>query len=137
MERRSALSRMIHEQGEYILPVRFDDTPVPGLPTDVIYERGSEHTPAQLSAMIANKLGIWPFDGKASQVPPPSMTSRPARSHLITAATTDAMSSGLECWNSKRSGQRRATPVFTCTMTPQSINGVTLAPEIHVDLASN
>ena len=30
---------------------------------------------AQLSAIIAIKLGIWPFDGKASQVPPTSMTS--------------------------------------------------------------
>ena len=25
-ERRAALSRMIQEQGEYVLPVRFDDT---------------------------------------------------------------------------------------------------------------
>ena len=74
-ERRSALSLMIHEQDEYILPVRFDDTPVPGLPADVIYQRASEHTPAQLSAMIADKLGIRPFDGKASQIPPPRMTS--------------------------------------------------------------
>ena len=74
-ERQSALSRMIHEQEEYILPVRFDDTLVPGLPADVIYERASEHTPAQLSAMIADKLGIRPFDGKASQIPPPTMTS--------------------------------------------------------------
>ena len=74
-EKRSALSRMIREQAEYILPVRFDDTSVPGLPTDVIYERANDHTPAQLSALIATKLGIQPFDGKASQVPPPRMTS--------------------------------------------------------------
>ena len=31
-ERRSALSRMLKEENEYILPVRFDDTPIPGLP---------------------------------------------------------------------------------------------------------
>ena len=36
-ERRSAIGRMIQEDGEYVLPVRFDDTPVPGLPDDVIY----------------------------------------------------------------------------------------------------
>ena len=74
-ERQSALSRMIREQDEYILPVRFDDTPVPGLPDDIIYQRASEHTPAQLSAMIADKLGIRPFDDNASQIPPPRMTS--------------------------------------------------------------
>ena len=74
-ERRSALSRMIEEKDEYILPVRFDDTRVPGLPTDVIYECARKHTPAQLATMIANKLGVQPFAGKASQVPPPRMTS--------------------------------------------------------------
>ena len=74
-ERRSALSRMIEEEGEYILPVRFDGTRVPGLPTDIIYECARKHTPAQLAPMIANKLGVQPFAGKASEVPPPRMTS--------------------------------------------------------------
>ena len=74
-ERRSALSRMIKAKDEYILPVRFDDTRVPGLPTDIIYECAQERTPAQLATMIARKLGVQPFVGKASQVPPPRMTS--------------------------------------------------------------
>lgn len=74
-ERRSALSRMVCEQGEYILPVRFDDTPVDGLPQDVLYERADERSPAELAAMIAEKLGVRPFEGKASHVPPPRMTS--------------------------------------------------------------
>ena len=69
-ERRSALSRMIKEKDEYILPVRFDGTRVPGLPTDIIYECAQERTPAQLATMIAQKLGVQPFAGKASQVPP-------------------------------------------------------------------
>ena len=74
-ERRSALSRMILEQREYILPVRFDGTEVPGLPGDIIYLCARERTPAQLSAEIADKLGTRPFAGKASEVPPPRMTS--------------------------------------------------------------
>lgn len=74
-ERRSALSRMIHEKDAYILPVRFDDTQVDGLPGDVGYERADKHTPAQLASMVAKKMGIRPFQGKASQVPPPRMTS--------------------------------------------------------------
>ena len=74
-ERRSALSRMIREQHEYILPVRFDDSCVPGLPADILYYRARDHTPAQLAGKIASKLGIKPFEGKASQVPPPRMTS--------------------------------------------------------------
>ena len=74
-ERRAALSRAVQESREYILPVRFDDTPVPGLPSDVLYERAAEHTPAGLAAMIAEKVGVPRFSGKAHQVPPPRMTS--------------------------------------------------------------
>ena len=74
-ERRSALSRMIDDKCEYVLPVRFDDTQVPGLPEDVIFLYANQFTPAALSEMIAEKLGVRPFEGKASDVPPPMMTS--------------------------------------------------------------
>ena len=74
-ERRSALSRMIEDKREYVLPVRFDDTQVPGLPEDVIYLYANQFTPAELSVMVAEKLGVRPFEGKASDVPPPMMTS--------------------------------------------------------------
>ena len=74
-ERRSILSRAVQEEAEYILPVRFDDTPIPGLQTSIKYEQADEHTPAELAAMIAEKIGVKPFMGKASDVPPPRMTS--------------------------------------------------------------
>ena len=74
-ERRSALSRMVREKRGYILPVRFDATPVDGLPDDVGYVRADERTPAELAALIAEKPGIRAFDGKASSVPPPRTTS--------------------------------------------------------------
>ena len=74
-ERRSALSRMIVENSEFVHPVRFDNTPVPGLPDDVIYLDANQFTPAELAVMIAEKLGVRPFEGKASDVPPPMMTS--------------------------------------------------------------
>ena len=74
-ERRSILSRAVQEKSEYILPVRFDDTPIPGLPTSIKYEQADDHTPAELAAMIAEKMGVTPFKGKASNVPPPRITS--------------------------------------------------------------
>ena len=74
-ERRSILSRAVQEKSEYILPVRFDDTPIPGLPTSIKYEQADDHTPVELAAMIAEKMGVTPFKGKASNVPPPRMTS--------------------------------------------------------------
>ena len=74
-ERRAMLSRAVRESNEYVLPVRFDDTEVPGLPDGVSYLKAADYSPAQLAAMIAEKLGIKPFEGKASNVPPPIMTS--------------------------------------------------------------
>lgn len=74
-ERKSALSRMLTEESEYVLPVRFDHTPVPGLPESVQYLEANDYTPAQLAAAIVDKIGIEPFSGKASNVPPPRMTS--------------------------------------------------------------
>ncbi|MDE0131386.1 MAG: TIR domain-containing protein [bacterium] len=75
VERRAAISRMIAEDREYVLPVRFDDTPVPGLPEDMIYLRADDYTPASLAALIAEKLGVRPLARKASDVPPPRMTA--------------------------------------------------------------
>ena len=74
-ERRSAIGRMIREDREYVLPVRFDDTPVPGLPDDVIYLQAEDHTPAELAVLIAEKAGMRRFQGKASAVAPPRMAS--------------------------------------------------------------
>ncbi len=74
-ERRAALSRAVQEPGEYLLPVRFDDTAVPGLPDSVHYLQAGDHSPAEIASMIVQKLGLKPFEGKASDVPPPRMTS--------------------------------------------------------------
>ena len=74
-ERRAILSRAVEERGEYVLPVRFDDAEVPGLSRDLDYLRAENHSPAELAVMIAEKLGIRPFQGKASDMPPPRMTS--------------------------------------------------------------
>jgi hypothetical protein len=43
LERRSALSRQMKEDAEYILPVRFDDTEVPGLPDTLQFLSSAIH----------------------------------------------------------------------------------------------
>lgn len=70
-ERRAALSRAITEDREFVLPVRFDDTNVPGIPHTVQYLRAANYAPAALAALIAEKIGIAPLSTKASDVPPP------------------------------------------------------------------
>ena len=75
LERRAVLKRMAEDDREYVLPVRFDSTPVPDLPEEILYEKAEDHTPASLAVLVADKLGVQPFDGKASDVPPPRMAS--------------------------------------------------------------
>lgn len=56
-ERRSAQARALKVKGEYILPARFDDTPIPGLPDTVHYINLKRTTPAKLADLVATKLG--------------------------------------------------------------------------------
>jgi hypothetical protein len=56
-ERMSAQARAIEENREYILPVRFDDTEIPGLRKTVSYIDLQDVRPEELSALIDKKLG--------------------------------------------------------------------------------
>ncbi|MGN6588050.1 MAG: TIR domain-containing protein [Solirubrobacterales bacterium] len=54
-ERRSALARAVQEPG-YLLPVRFDDSEVPGLNSSIAYLDGTEIEPEEMATLIARKL---------------------------------------------------------------------------------
>jgi hypothetical protein len=56
-ERRSALARALEEEGEYVLPARFDDTELPGLRPTVAYVDLRELAPQTLVEFILEKLG--------------------------------------------------------------------------------
>lgn len=56
-ERRSAQARALKAKGEYILPARFDDTPIPGLPDTVHYINLKRTSAAQLAELVVTKLG--------------------------------------------------------------------------------
>ena len=56
-ERQSAQARAIEEKREYILPARFDNTPIPGLLDTVGYIDLSETSPQQLCDLVVGKLG--------------------------------------------------------------------------------
>jgi tetratricopeptide (TPR) repeat protein len=55
-ERRAALARAVRDRREYVLPARFDDTPLPGLLSDMVTVNLRTKTPQQFAAMIADKL---------------------------------------------------------------------------------
>ena len=56
-ELRSAQARELREKG-YILPVRFDDTPIPGLPETVGYIDLNRTSPTELVDLALRKLKI-------------------------------------------------------------------------------
>ena len=56
-ERRSAFERAIEAKEEYILPARFDDTPLPGLRKTIHYIDLRKKTPSDFAALILKKLG--------------------------------------------------------------------------------
>ena len=56
-ERRSAFDAAIQRRTEYILPVRFDQTPVPGLSPSVHYVEAHNFSPVELAAILLRKIG--------------------------------------------------------------------------------
>lgn len=68
-ERESAQARALETKGEYILPVRFDDTPIPGLAKTVTYIDGTQVSPADLAGLAAEKLAGEPRNNYLPPVP--------------------------------------------------------------------
>ncbi len=63
LERRAAFSRAVAEAGVYVLPARFDDTPLPGLLSDVVAVDLRRYAPGQFADLVVEKLadlGISP-----------------------------------------------------------------------------
>jgi hypothetical protein len=56
-ERRHAQARALEEGGEYVLPARFDDTEIPGLPSTVGHINLRRKTPDEVAGLIQAKLG--------------------------------------------------------------------------------
>ncbi|MEZ4503564.1 MAG: TIR domain-containing protein [Dehalococcoidia bacterium] len=57
-ERESAQARALSEKSEYILPVRFDGTDLPGILPTTAYVDGNKYEPSGLALIIAQKTGL-------------------------------------------------------------------------------
>lgn len=56
-EGRAALARAVRGREDYLLPVRFDETPFPGLPATLKYLDAGRYTPVELAQTIFKRLG--------------------------------------------------------------------------------
>jgi len=55
LERRAILDRQL-ENGRYVLPVRFDDSVVPGLSVGIQYVKASDYGPEQLADLFEERF---------------------------------------------------------------------------------
>ena len=127
-ERRAALSRAVQESREYVLPVRFDDTPIPGLSADVYYLQAKAYSPAELAAMVAQKLGVKSFEGKASAVPPPRMTSLVGEAVFDYSNHDGRYVIGCESLEFETQWSKAGNSRIHVYNDPPSINGIALGP---------
>jgi hypothetical protein len=68
-ERQSAQARALEENREYVLPVRFDDTEIPGLRSTIGYIDARHTTPDYLVQLILQKLGDSPSHRATTPAP--------------------------------------------------------------------
>lgn len=55
-EAKNAIARQIDQFGDYILPVKFDETVVVGLPPQIAYQDGTKMTPEQIATLFLKKF---------------------------------------------------------------------------------
>ena len=127
-ERRATLSRAVQEREEYVLPVRFDDTPVPGLPGSINYLQAKDYSSAELATHIAEKLGVKPFVGKASNVPPPRMTSLTGEAIFDYSNNNGRYVIGHGALEFETAWSKASDASIHVYNDPPSINGVAIAP---------
>lgn len=109
-ERRAAQARAFQEAQEYILPVRFDDTEIPGVLPTVGYISLQGRTPEQLASLITKKLVS--VGGSV-----PTELVRKDFSTVSPFPSTDPTCCIVIAENDE------GTPIAECTITAQADNG--------------
>ncbi|MDY0832470.1 toll/interleukin-1 receptor domain-containing protein [Pseudomonas sp. SED1] len=126
VERRAALSKAITSRQKYVMPVRFDDTKIPGIPNTFGYLSASENSPEQLAVKICKALGISERV-KANEISPPYSKSAQG---TITFNHTDhdgRFLIGEDEWQFEIATSGASNDGIYIYNDPPSINGVAIA----------
>jgi hypothetical protein len=119
LERRAALSRAVRERQEYVLPARFDDTPLPGLLSDMVAVDLRDRTPQQFAIMIADKLARLAITVSA----PPTVAGDPARDVEPAPPAGQCARGTPTCggWGCTRRSACQGCPTMSCRSTCRGI----------------
>ena len=97
LERRAALNRAVRERREYVLPARFDDTPLPGLLSDMVAVDLRGRTPEHFAAMIAAKLATLEITALGSAGSPAQDAGMARPSGAVRVSEADLRRLGSTC----------------------------------------
>ena len=75
-ERKSIQARVFESKDDYLIPVRLDDTEVPGVLSTVGYIDGRRRTPSEIAALIQTKVQGKKIPKKPAPKPPATPTGR-------------------------------------------------------------
>lgn len=127
-ERRAILSRAVQQRSEFVLPVRFGDTEVPGFPGDLIHVYAEDYSAVSLAGLIAKKIGIDILKIKASQVPPPGITNLAGDVAFAYSKYNGRYVIGRGTLEFETKWTKASDTSIHVYNDPASINGVALAP---------
>ncbi len=96
LERRAALDRAVRERREYVLPVRFDDTPLPGLLAGLVAIDVRGRSPLEFAGMVAAKLADLGIIGRTAESAEQAAAREAALMSLYIQANTEVLSSETE-----------------------------------------
>jgi hypothetical protein len=118
-ERKSAQAKALRQETEFILPARFDDTEIPGLPLTIGYIDLSTMSPREFGQLVEEKLGgsqavarksvdarsaqqsfpDWTIRELFIHIDPSILTAGEARGNAIASKVRDELSVGkLKAW---------------------------------------
>jgi hypothetical protein len=126
VERRAVLTKAISTRQKYVMPVRFDESKLPGLPPTIGYLSASENTPEQLAVKICKALGISQ-QVKANAIPAPHSPS-PSGIVLYSHKDHDGRHViGQDEWSFELRVSAASSDCIHVYNDPPSINGVAIA----------
>lgn len=123
-----AISKALTEDGEYILPARFDDTELQGVLSTTAYIDLRERTPTELSVLVCKKLGRAPFSTKANQVPPPKSAADNGEIAFDYSSHDGKYLIGIEPFEFETIWSKASGDSIHCYTDTPSVRGVAVPP---------
>ena len=127
-ELKAALARAMNEGNEYILPVRIDDSELEGLLPTIGYLDLRRDTPAEVCALLCEKLGVVSRGRKASDVSPPWSSSERGTASFDYSSHNGRYRIGKGVYEFETAWSKASDVSIHCTNDPPSIRGIAVAP---------